>query len=73
MTRIIPSRAVPPSLPRRYSVDIVHKNVRYHGCSPDNTTCAGLFGGLKGEFFFDRDRSDITADRFMEVLPAYIA
>lgn len=38
------------------------------GCSPDNSAVKGLFGRLKVEFFYGRDWSGWSLDRFMDTL-----
>ena len=40
--------------------------------SKTNAACEGFFGRLKVEFFYGRDWSGWTAERFIEELSAYI-
>jgi len=42
------------------------------GCSPDNTACEGFFGRLKTEFFYPRDWSNVTVEKFMAEMDKYI-
>lgn len=42
------------------------------GCSPDNSAMEGFFGRLKVEFFYERDWSGWSLDRFMDALDDYI-
>lgn len=42
------------------------------GCSPDNSACEGFFGQLKNEMFYCRDWKDVSIDKFIDILDAYI-
>lgn len=42
------------------------------GCSPDNSACEGFFGRLKNEMFYCRDWKDVSIDKFIDILDAYI-
>lgn len=42
------------------------------GCSPDNSACEGFFGGLKNEFFYNRDWKGVTPEGFIRQLNDYI-
>jgi putative transposase len=42
------------------------------GCSQDNAACEGFFGRLKTELFYPRDWKDITIERFVREVDAYI-
>jgi len=42
------------------------------GCSPDNSACEGLFGGLKNEMFYGYSWTGVTIDEFIEQLDKYI-
>lgn len=40
------------------------------GCSPDSSRAEGFFGRLKIEFFYGRDRADVSIEEFMARLDA---
>ena len=42
------------------------------GCSPDNARCEGFFGRLKIEFFHGCDWAEVTIEKFMDMLDAYL-
>ena len=42
------------------------------GCSPDDARCEGFFGRLKIEFFHGRDWAEVTIEKFMDMLDAYL-
>ena len=42
------------------------------GCSPDNARCEDLFGRLKIEFFHGCDWAEVTIEKFMDMLDAYL-
>ena len=42
------------------------------GCSPDNSACEGFFGRLKNEIFYCRDWKDVSIDKLIDILDAYI-
>ncbi|MDD3176844.1 MAG: hypothetical protein PHS28_03945 [Atopobiaceae bacterium] len=42
------------------------------GCSPDNSTCEGFFGRPENEFFYYRDRGNVTISRFIDELDRYM-
>lgn len=42
------------------------------GCSPGNSAMEGLFGRLKAESFYGRDRKGWSTGRFMEAPGEYI-
>ena len=41
-------------------------------CSPDNAAMEGLFGKLKNEFFYHRDRKGVTMVGFIGLLDGYL-
>ena len=43
------------------------------GCSPDNARCEGFFGRLKIEFFHGCDWAEVTIEKFMDMLDAYLS
>lgn len=42
------------------------------GCSPDDARCEGFFGRLKIEFFHGCDWAEVTIEKFMDMLDAYL-
>jgi transposase InsO family protein len=42
-------------------------------CSPDNAACEGFFGRLKTELFYPRNWQDISIDKFIKTVDAYIS
>lgn len=42
------------------------------GCTPDNSACEGFFGLLKNEFFYNQDWSDVSIEKFIDTLDAYL-
>ena len=42
------------------------------GCSPDNSACEGFFGRLKNEMFYNRSWSNVSIEKFIEILDQYI-
>lgn len=50
----------------------ITRSMSRKGCSPDNSAMEGLFGRLKAESFYGRDRKGWSTGRFMEALDDYI-
>ena len=50
----------------------ITRSMSKKGCSPDNSAMEGFFGRLKVEFFYGRDWSGWSTDRFMDALDEYI-
>lgn len=50
----------------------LRRSMSRKGCSPDNARAEGLFGRLKVEFFYGRDWTGVTMERFMELLDEYL-
>ena len=50
----------------------ITRSMSKKGCSPDNSAMEGFFGRLKVEFFYGRDWSEWSTDRFMDALDEYI-
>ncbi|MGF7019177.1 transposase InsO family protein [Lachnospiraceae bacterium PF1-21] len=42
------------------------------GCSPDNSACEGVFGRLKNEMFYNSDWTNISIDKFVNILTNYL-
>ena len=40
--------------------------------SPDNAACEGFFGRLKTELFYPRNWQNITIEKFIQIVDAYI-
>ena len=42
------------------------------GCSPDNSTCEGVFGRIKNEMFYNTDWSGVNISEFIGILNDYL-
>lgn len=50
----------------------ITRSMSKKGCSPDNSAMEGFFGRLKNEFFYGKDWSGITFEKFASLLDSYI-
>ena len=50
----------------------ITRSMSRKGCCADNSACEGFFGRIKLEFFYGRDWSGISAERFIDQLDSYL-
>lgn len=50
----------------------LRRSMSKKGCSPDNAACKGLYGRLKNEMFYNRDRTGVSIQKFIDNLKDYL-